>query len=66
MTPREDIQVDDPPIPFSTAHFDNCYAEKKEAHELKQHNGSGYNKGCQKGGMFDGDLKRADAVIMTG
>ena len=32
---RDDIQVDDPPIPFAVTHFDNCYYECKPKEALK-------------------------------
>lgn len=69
MTPtkhRDNIRVDDPPIPLPCTHFDNCHAESKPKDELKQHNGEGYNKACQKGGLFDGDLKRHETSIIDG
>lgn len=63
-----DIVVDDPPKPIDGFYFDNCYhepVENQDKKRLKPLNGQGINKATQKGGPFDGDLKRENANLVT-
>lgn len=63
-----DVKVDDPPKPFPDDMPNNVYAEAKPKDQLKQNGKLGtdcFNKGTQCGGLFDGDMFRLDASLIS-